>query len=402
MKPTRRLYMDNAATSFPKPSAVYEAMQRYATEIGASPGRGAYAESREAGHLMFECRKRINRLIGGENPDHVIFTLNATDALNLAIRGITQARPGHATHVITTWIDHNSVLRPFNALAEQYNVDQTVVACDPITGLVDPADVAKAIRPDTKLIAIAHGSNVSGTLQPIRQLGHIAREHDVVFLVDAAQTVGHVPVDVQADCIDLLAIPGHKGLLGPLGTGVLYIRPGIETRMCTIREGGTGSVSEQDVQPEFLPDRFEPGSHNAIGVIGLSEGVKWILDQGVDNLWTHEQQLVRAMMGRLGDLAEFGLTYLGPRKVEDRCGVFSVRVEGFDEPQTLSDLLEEKFGILTRSGIHCAPLAHKTFGTHRVAGATRLSFGPFLTMEDVDYVNNALSQICYGRNLVSV
>ena len=389
----KRIYMDNAATSFPKPPRVLEAMQHYATELGASPGRGAYRESRETGRLMDACRERINTLLNGESADHVVFTLNTTDALNLAIRGIV--RPGD--HVVTTWLDHNSVLRPFNELVNRYDVEQTRVECDPVTGRVDPEDIRRAVRPDTRLIAVVHGSNVTGTLQPIREIGRIAREVAVPFLVDAAQTLGHVPIDVQADCIDLLAAPGHKGLLGPLGTGILYIRPGVEKNMSTYRQGGTGSVSEHDVQPDFMPDRFESGSHNAIGILGLSEGVRWLLDRGVENLWKHEQGLIRTMVEGLhhwnsGQLLD-GVTLYGPPGVNDRCGVFSVRIHGYDQPVTLSDTLEQEYGILTRSGIHCAPLAHKTVGTHHLAGTTRLSFGPFLTTQDVKYACDALADI---------
>lgn len=389
----KRIYMDNAATSFPKPPGVLEAMQRYATELGASPGRGAYHESRETGRLMDQCRERINTLLNGESPEHVVFTLNTTDALNLAIRGIV--RPGD--HVVTTWLDHNSVLRPFNELVNRYDVEQTRVECDPVSGRVDPEEIRKSVRPNTRLIAVVHGSNVTGTVQPIREIGRIAREVAVPFLVDAAQTLGHLPIDVQEDCIDLLAAPGHKGLLGPLGTGILYIRPGVEKNMSTYRQGGTGSKSELDVQPDFMPDRFESGSHNAIGILGLSEGVQWLLDRGVDNLWKHEQGLIRTMIEGLhhwnsGELID-GVTLYGPPGVNDRCGVFSVRIQGYDQPVALSDALEQEYGILTRSGIHCAPLAHKTVGTHHLAGTTRFSFGPFLTSQDVKYACDAVADI---------
>lgn len=389
---TRRIYMDNAATSFPKPPAVIEAMTRFATELGASPGRGAYAEAREAGRLLQQCRQRINTLIHGENPSHVIFTLNTTDALNMAIRGILRS----GDHVITSWMDHNSVLRPLNALADQLDIHQTRLPVDSQTGLLDPNNVRDAIRPNTKLIAVVHGSNVSGTLQDIAAIGKVARQANIPLLVDAAQSLGHVPMDVQRDCIDLLAFPGHKGLLGPLGTGGLYIRPGVESLMRTYREGGTGSISEQDTQPAFMPDRFEPGSHNAIGIIGLSEGVQWLLDQGIDKLWAHEQALCSRMLDHLAKVDRFpGLTLFGPQTVEHRCGVFSIRIEGYDQPQTLSDVLEHRFGILTRSGIHCAPLAHQTFGTHTTGGMTRLSFGPFITLDDVDYACDSLSTLCH-------
>jgi len=208
-------------------------------------------------------------------------------------------------------MDHNSVLRPLNALEARGEITQTRVPCDPVTGLVDPDDVRAAVKPHTRLIACVHGSNVTGTLQPIRAIGAVARDCAVPLLVDAAQTAGHVPIDVQADGIDLLAAPGHKGLLGPLGTGFLYIRPSVEKMMRTVREGGTGSRSELDVQPDFMPDRFEPGSHNAPGILGLSAGVKYILDRGVDTLWAHEQGLIAAMIDGLGQNTP-GLTLYGP------------------------------------------------------------------------------------------
>ncbi|MDP6153440.1 MAG: aminotransferase class V-fold PLP-dependent enzyme [Phycisphaeraceae bacterium] len=388
-----RIYLDNAATSFPKPPQVHEAMLRFTTHIGASPGRGAYRESREASRLLMQCRQRIVQLINGERPENVIFALNATDALNLAIRGVLEAA-GQPAHAVTTYMDHNSVLRPLHALMERTALHVSRVRCDPATGLVDPNDIRKVITPDTKLVAVAHGSNVCGTLQPIRRIGAICRERDIVFLVDGAQTVGHVPVDVQSDLIDLLAFPGHKGLLGPLGTGGLYIRPGIETRMVTVREGGTGSASELDRQPQFMPDRFEPGSHNVVGIVGLSAAVKWILDQGVTHLWAHERELMSAMLDGLSELVDVHrLALQGPAGLENRCGVFCVRMEGFDDPRDLSNRLERRHGILTRPGLHCAPLAHKTLGTYDTGGGTRLSVGPFIRTHDVRVACDALAQI---------
>jgi len=398
MTAARRLYLDNAATSFPKPPAVLEAMTDFATRLGASPGRGAYAEAREAGELMHRCRQRINTLINGTSPDHVVFTLNTSDALNLAIRGIVHAAPESRRHVITTHLDHNSVLRPLNELERRGEITQNRLPVDPATGLIDPDDVRQAITPHTCLVAVVHGSNVTGTLQPVADIGTVCRDMAVPLLVDAAQTAGHLPLDVQRDHIDLLAAPGHKGLLGPLGTGFLYIRPGLEKHMATVREGGTGSVSELDIQPDFMPDRFEPGSHNAIGIIGLSEGVQFILDRGVDNLWAHEQALIRtAIEGLTGDLP--GLRYLGPQGVANRCGVFSVRIDTpddtFAQPTALADALESEFGVLTRAGIHCAPLAHDAMHTRDLGGATRLSFGPFVQPQDVKYATDALAELCH-------
>ncbi|MEM8738742.1 MAG: aminotransferase class V-fold PLP-dependent enzyme [Planctomycetota bacterium] len=398
MPEPRRIYLDNAATSFPKPPCVLEAMTRFATELGASPGRGAYDEAREAGRLLTQCRQRLNTLIHGQSPDHVVFTLNTSDALNLAIHGLIHPQ-AKRRHLVTCHLDHNSVLRPFNDLVHHHGATQTRVPCDPVSGRVDPEDIRQAIRPDTGLVAIVHGSNVTGTLQPIHEIGAICRESAVPFLVDAAQTAGHVPLDVQRDHIDLLAAPGHKSLLGPLGTGFLYIRPGLEKLMQTVRQGGTGSVSELDVQPDFMPDRFEPGSHNAPGLVGLNAALGWILDQTVEKLWAHDRKLTETMIDGLHDAASLpGLRYVGPQGVKYRCGVFSLRIdhpEGrFDQPQALADALEQNYGILTRAGLHCAPLAHRTVATDTLGGTTRLSFGPFVTPQDVKYTCDALAQLC--------
>ena len=385
---TSRIYLDNAATTFPKPPSVIEAMQRYAVELGASPGRGSYRESRESGLLLETCRQRLCELFHGENPTSVIFTLNATDALNLAIHG--WLRPGD--HAITTWLDHNSVLRPFNALAHAGVIEQTRVECAPASGLVNPWDIERAIRKNTRLIAVAHASNVTGTLQPLAAIGEVARKHGIALLVDAAQTLGHVPIDVQANHIDFLAAPGHKGLLGPLGTGLLYVRPELAPQLNPIRQGGTGSVSELDVQPDFLPDRFEPGSHNTVGLVGLSEGVKYLLAHGVDNLYAHERALTAAML-RMFESMPKSVQLYGPTKLDERVGVFSIRVAGYDKPQALSEVLEERFGLLTRSGLHCAPLAHRTMGSFELGGTTRFSLGPFNTLAHVEQIGNALREL---------
>jgi cysteine desulfurase/selenocysteine lyase len=231
-------------------------------------------------------------------------------------------------------------------------------------------------------------------VQPIREIGSIARECEIPFIVDAAQSAGHLPIDVQLDHIDLLAAPGHKALLGPLGTGFLYIRPGLEKNLRSIKEGGTGSVSENDHQPDFLPDKYEPGSHNAIGIIGLSEGVKWIAEQTIEKLAVQDLDLVRTFLEGVSSVE--GLTYFGPQGVRNRIGVFSVRIDGYD-PHELSALLESQFGILTRSGIHCAPLAHAAIGTADTGGATRFSFGPFLSKQDVKYATDALADVAMSH-----
>ncbi len=382
----RRLYFDNAATSFPKPECVYEAMNHYARHIGASAGRGAYQEAMESGQIIAETRSKIAEFIGANDPDNIIMTFNCTDGLVQAIKGIG-FKPGD--HVISSMMDHNSVLRPLETLKQTSAIDVTYVAASQ-EGLIDPDDIRKAIRPQTRLIALVHGSNVCGSVQDIASVGDIAAEHEIPFLVDAAQTVGHLPIDVGAFQVDMLAFPGHKGLLGPLGTGILYIRPGFEKRLQTLKEGGTGSKSENPTQPEFMPDRFEAGSHNALGIAGLHAALLFLQDKGIQNLRDHEEMLCRIFLENTSDVP--GLKVYGPPNVYDRVGVFSVTVDGL-EPAELAAILESHFGLLTRPGLHCAPYAHQTIGSFDLGGTCRLSTGLFLTKEDVLFAAEALRVI---------
>ncbi|MBZ0173290.1 MAG: aminotransferase class V-fold PLP-dependent enzyme, partial [Phycisphaerales bacterium] len=331
--------------------------------------------------------------------------LNASDALNLAIKGIAhneRVRRHHAgsnapVHFITTSMDHNSVLRPLNALAADplgAPVEWTCLPAHPETGLVDPADLKAAIRPDTALVIAIHASNVSGAIQPVADLGAICRDAGAPFLVDAAQTAGRIPIDTDAMHIDLLAFPGHKYLMGPLGAGALFIRPGLEERIDPLREGGTGTTSESDIHPDTLPDRYEPGSHNTLGIIGLSAGVQWITDQTVDTLWARERKLISQITESLADTNAYpGLNLLGPNSPDNRVGVYSITHDAIP-PHELAAVLESEFAILTRAGVHCAPRAHATFGTRDTGGATRLSVGPFNTAEDIERALGALREIC--------
>ena len=384
----RRLYCDNAATSFPKPPEVAAAVMRYAQTLGASAGRGAYAEAVETGREIARCRELLSELFHGEDANHFVFTLNCSDALNLAIKGLIDPARGPA-HVVCTATDHNSILRPIHAMAEHGWVSMALVPVDPATGLIDPADVRRAVRPETKLIAMTHASNVTGAVQPLRAIGRIARECAVPFVVDAAQSAGHVPIDVQADCVDLLAAPGHKALMGPLGTGFLYVRPGLEKHLRPLREGGTGSQSELPIHPLSMPDKFECGSHNAPGLFGLAAGVEWVIGQTVDALHARQCDLAAAFIDGVSSIE--GLTYYGPRGVADRIGVFSVRVAGM-APADLAAALERDFGILTRPGLHCAPHIHAALGT-ATSGTTRLSFGAFTSLQDVRFATDALAQV---------
>jgi cysteine desulfurase family protein len=381
----KRRYLDNAATSFPKPASVHQALIDYATKVGASAGRGAYAEARESGRIIQHCRELIAKLINAPDPDHIIMTFNCSDGLNIAIHGLLNA----GDHVIATWMDHNSILRPFNDLKERMGIEVDFVRTAP-DGIVNVDDIRRAIKPNTRLIAVLHSSNVTGTVEPTAQIAQLAREHGIYTLIDAAQSAGHWVIDVQKEGYDFLAAPGHKGLLGPLGTGFLYIRNGLEKVLRPFKQGGTGSRSEIMTQPEMLPDKYEPGSHNAIGIAGLAEGVSYILDQTVEKIRQHDRELCKKFMAGLDDVP--GLTWFGPRDVEKRVGVFSVRMEGL-EPLALSQQLEEGYGILTRPGLHCAPLAHKTIGTLDSGGTTRFSFGPFVALEDIDYTIDALKTI---------
>jgi cysteine desulfurase / selenocysteine lyase len=385
----RRLYLDNAATSFPKPPEVAEAMTHYATEIGASAGRGAYSEAVAAGELLSDTRRLLNQFINGQHPDHIVFTLNCSDALNLAIKGLLDLRRSDQ-HVVCTEGDHNSILRPLTALSEMGVCEVTHVPVDRRTGRVDPQDIRRACRRETKFIAVTHVSNVSGTVQPIGEIGRVAREMTVPLVVDAAQSIGHLEIDVQRDQIDLLAAPGHKALLGPLGTGFLYLRPGLEKRVRPLREGGTGSRSDEPRQPTNMPDKYEPGSHNAVGIAGLRAGVAWLLGRGMASIERHQQGLIRTFIDATHDVP--GLQIIGPPGVKDRIGVFSLRVTGL-APVELASRLEREFGILSRAGIHCAPLMHRALGTLESGGTTRISFGPFVSSQDVKYAADALAAI---------
>lgn len=387
--PTRRLYFDNAATCSPKPAAVVQAVTQYLTGLSVSPNRGGYVESVEAGQKITECRRLIGELIGGAASEQIIFTANGSESLNLAFKGLINPA-SEPQHVICTDLDHNSVFRPLYAMRDRGWLEMTRIPASPTTGRIDPDDIRRAIRGETVFITMTHVSNVIGTVQPLQDVGRIARSAGIPFIVDAAQSAGHVPIDVEADGIDLLAAPGHKFLMGPLGTGFLYIRPGLECKLRPLKEGGTGSFSELDRQPDFMPSKYEAGSLNAPGIIGLLEGVRWVAKRTIPDLRAHDSHLVEIFLDALKGCR--GITLYGPGNTDGRIGVFSVRIEGF-EPQELSAILESHYGVLTRSGLHCAPHTHQLLGTAPLGGTTRLSFGPFLTEVDVQFAAHAMRKI---------
>ena len=380
-----RIYLDNAATSFPKPEPVYAAIDGYNRRNGASIGRSAYGAAVEASAIVQRCRKKIADLFGAESPERIVFTFNGTDSLNLALHGLL----GAGDHVVTSQVEHNSVLRPLSELRRNLGVDTTVVAAN-AAGTIDPAEIQRALRPNTKLIALIHASNVTGAIQPIADVGKIARDAGTLFLVDAAQSAGHLPIDLRELPIDLLACPGHKGLLGPLGTGVLYVRPGVEQQLASARQGGTGTRSEEDVQPQTLPDKYESGNHNAPGLVGLEAAVSWLLERGTGSIHQHERSLVRKLLEGLSEIP--GLACHGPARAHDRVGAVSVSLDGFD-PQDVSAILDQNFGIETRAGLHCAPGAHRAIGSFESGGTVRLSVGPFTTFDDMAAATHALREI---------
>ena len=385
MSATRRIYLDNAATTFPKPEAVYDAVDDYNRRMGAAIGRGAYRATIAATEIVQRCRQKIAHLLGAESGERIIFTCNCTDSLNLALHGSLRA----GDHVVTSEVDHNSVLRPLRELQRKLGIEVTRVRAD-ATGKTDPEAFARALRPNTKLVTLVHATNVTGTIQPVADVGEIARKAGALFLVDAAQTAGHLSIDLKSLPIDLLACPGHKGLLGPLGTGVLYIRPGLESRLDSLRQGGTGTQSEDDVQPENLPDKYESGNHNGSGLVGLEAAVSWLAQCGVGAIHDHERALVGQLLDGLARIR--GVRVFGPSAARDRVGVVSVTVDGKD-PQNVAAMLDQTFGIEVRAGLHCAPGVHRAIGTFDSGGTVRLSVGPFTTAADISAAIEALGEI---------
>ncbi len=378
------IYFDNAATSWPKPPGVAEAMVHFLNEVGANPGRSAHRLAVEAGRIVYSAREAVADLLNSPDPLRVVFGSNATEALNLALHGLL--RPGD--HIITSSMEHNSVMRPLRAL-ERQGVEVTVVQCSPV-GFLDPADAEAAIRPNTKMIVLNHASNVVGTLLSVAEVGRIARRYGLLLLVDAAQTAGSYPIDVQADCIDLLAFTGHKSLLGPMGTGGLYIgdRVSLE-KFEPLKRGGTGSRSEQEEQPDFLPDMCESGTLNAVGLAGLAAGVRWVLERGVEAIRAHEVELAQRLVDGLRDIP--GVTVYGGLDATRQTATVSFTIAGM-EPSEVGLRLDEEHEIMCRVGLHCAPAAHKTIGTFPV-GTVRFGLGVFNTLEEVDTALAAVEKL---------
>ena len=379
------LYLDNAATSYPKPETTIEAMIHYQRYVGGSPGRSGHGLSIEAGRVVFETREILAKLFNIADPLRLAFTKNATEAINIVLNGLL--RPGD--HVVTTGMEHNAVMRPLRFLASQ-GVQLSVVPCSP-RGELDPADINAALQHNTRLVVLSHASNVTGSVMPVREIGALVRKRgNVLFCVDAAQTAGALPIDTEAMAIDLLAFTGHKSLYGPQGTGGLYVRKGLDARIPPLMRGGTGSRSEFEEQPDFMPDKYECGTPNTIGLAGLGAGAAYILEQGQDVIQNKEKTLTERFLEGLTGLGK-AITLYGSRKTAERIPVISFNIQGV-APSDATLFLEERWGIMCRPGLHCAPAAHRTIGTFP-EGTVRFSFGFFHTENDVDRAVQAVEDL---------
>lgn len=404
-------YFDNASTSFPKAPGVGEAMARCVDDVGASPGRGGYRAAQAAAGLVAMGRRRLAEFLGAEGPERFAFTLNTTDSLNAAIKGAVRAarvrRPGAEIHIIASGQEHNAVTRPL-AVLQGEGVEVTFVHAGRETGVIDAADIQQALRPTTVLVVLNMAGNVSGALQPVAGVAEACRAAGVPLLVDAAQAVGHIPLNLAKLGADACAFPAHKGLLGPQGVGVLYIRPGSEERFATVREGGTGGQSASDEHPAEMPQRFEAGTPNVPGIAGLGAAIGFLLSRGGDH-FAHHRALVEVMLGactRRGIPAvphashapPEGVALLGPGDAHDRVGVFSFLTPGA-RPAEVAMIMEQERGYCVRSGLTCAPAAHASLGTLEPGvqgdivtdpGVVRLSLGAMHTPQDVSNALEAL------------
>ena len=374
------IYFDNAATSSPKPPEVLERVSAALTEFNANPGRSGHSAALSAAREVLSARERLASLMNAGEETNIAFAFNCTDALNLAIKGALR----YGDHVITTQLEHNSVLRPLNALAVRGRISLSIVSPRG-DGFVDPEDIRASIRKNTRLIAVTHASNVTGAIQPVAAIGELARREGILYLIDGAQAIGATPGNVRALSCDLYAFPGHKSLLGPMGTGGLYIRPGVVLR--TLREGGTGTDSESMLQPDERPERYESGTLNLPGIAGLGAGCAFVAKR-VSAIMSHERELTGALYEGLSAIR--GAEIYSPREEAARAGIVSFNLPGM----TSSDVADRlgRMGIAVRGGLHCAPGAHRFLGTLR-RGAVRASVGYANTFEEVDAFLNAVNAI---------
>ncbi len=384
-----KIYLDNAATTFPKPPAVAQAVYRYMTGSGANINRGCYDAAYAVEEQVLETRQLLCELFRGPDCRNVIFTKNITESLNVLLKGFL--RPGD--HVLTSSMEHNAVMRPLVQL-EQEGVTFTRVPCDG-QGRLEADALERCLRPNTRLVVMTHASNVCGTIQPIAQAGEFCHTHGLRLFVDSAQTAGVLDIDMAAARIDALAFTGHKGLMGPQGTGGFVLAEGMSAELEPLLSGGTGSLSHTEEIPGFLPDRFEPGTMNLPGILGLRQGLLFLRETGLDAIRRHEHTLARRFREGLRSLEEAGLLrVLAGRTDTEQVGVVSVQTLQKELSQAAFEL-DDHFGIQTRVGLHCAPAAHKTLGSYPT-GSIRFSFGWYNTQEQVDLALSALTEVCHG------
>ncbi len=377
------IYLDNGATSFPKPEEVYSFMDHFYRHYGVNPGRSGYDLCLEAGHMVEKTRQLLTRFFNGNDPNRLCFTANSTDALNLIIFGMLK----EGDHAITTTLEHNSVLRPLYHLWKWGGIEVDYIPFDQ-SGFVSPEDIKRQIKKNTRLVIVNHGSNVIGTVQPLREIGIICRENNIPFAIDASQTAGQVPIDLKESLVDVIAFTGHKSLMGPTGIGGLYVREGIEIRFT--RAGGTGVRSAQRTHLEEYPYRLEYGTPNLLGIVGLYAGVNWVDKQGIKNIHHQEMQLLLKLRDGLREID--GVTMYCQDSLENHIAVFLFNVDGLEATETAT-LLDVDYNIACRAGLQCAPLVHEQLGTDKIKGAVRFGIGPFNTEEQIDQAIAAVREI---------
>lgn len=382
----RKIYLDNAATTFPKPKAVADAVYEYITNVGSNINRGTYETAYSLEATVFDTRQMLCDMFGGEDCKNVIFTKNITESLNFVLKGFL--KPGD--HVITSAVEHNAVMRPLVQL-EKKGLEFSRCACDREGSLI-LSDLENCLKPNTKAIVMTHASNVSGTVLPLREVGLFAKEHNLKFIVDCAQTAGVLPVNMKDMNIDALCFTGHKGLLGPQGIGGFILKEDMISLIDPLISGGTGSISHTEEIPDFMPDRFESGTMNLPGIVGLNAGLTWINETGIDAIYSHEMSLTKRFLEGIAPLEEAGkLRVAGKHTLEGRTGVISVLTTSAD-PAEVAFALDSEYGIMTRVGLHCAPNTHKTLDTYP-AGTVRFSVGYWNTEKDIDAAVKALKEL---------
>ncbi|MEW8957053.1 aminotransferase class V-fold PLP-dependent enzyme [Clostridium sp.] len=379
-----KIYLDNAATTYPKPETVINSIYNYMSNLGASPGRGSYFNALESSRLVYDCRESLCDIFNFNKAENVIFTSNVTNALNILLKGFI--KPDY--HIITTSMEHNSVLRPLFELKNSLNLDLDIIPCDS-NGLLDLEKFKNTIKDTTKLVVMTHSSNVIGTIEPLEEVGKICNDLGIDFIIDCAQTAGVNKVDFKALNCSALAFTGHKGLLGPQGIGGFIITDEFNKKCNSLILGGTGSLSSEPNQPDFLPDKFESGTLNTPGIVGLNAGLKFIKEVGLNTIEEKEQYLTDILLNGLLNMDKVKVYGLPDSKA--RTSVISVNFNSMDSSE-VSFILDNSYGIMTRTGLHCAPLAHKTIGTYPM-GTLRFSIGYFNDEKDIYYTLDCLNKI---------